>query len=181
MLLSLLFPALLSAIAVFFASFLSWMVLPFHKQDWGKLAAEDDLMSALRNGSARPGSYMFPAPAVPGDMNNPEFQAKYKAGPKGVLTVFGDVNMGRNLGLTFVLFLVVSVCLAYLASLHIPAGAGFRPVFRFVSTAAQMAYLTGILQHSIWFQCRVTGHILESFAYAAITGAIFGALWPAAV
>jgi hypothetical protein len=178
MLLSLLLPVVLSAIAVFFASFLSWMVLPFHKPDWVKLDAQDELMATLRQGNAAPGSYMIPAPDTPGDMSNPDYQAKWQAGPKGVLTIFGQVSMGRNLGLTFVLFLVVSFCLAYLASLHIAPGAGFRPVFRFVSTAALLAYLTGILQHSIWFQCRVTGHILESILYAAITGAIFGALWP---
>ncbi len=181
MLISLLLPALLSAVAVFFCEFsvLDGVAIPQTGLGQTCRGRRSDVCFAQR---LRPtGQLHVPGPNVPGDMNSPEFQAKYKAGPKGVLTVFGDVNMGRNLGLTFVLFLVVSVCLGYLAGLHIPPGAGFRPVFRFVSTAALLAYLTGILQHSIWFQCRVTGHILESLAYAAITGAIFGAMWPAAV
>lgn len=40
MLTSLLLPVLLSGVALFFASFLSWMVLQFHKQDWVKLDKE---------------------------------------------------------------------------------------------------------------------------------------------
>ena len=37
MLVSLWLPIVLSAVALFFASFLSWMVLQLHKQDWKKL------------------------------------------------------------------------------------------------------------------------------------------------
>jgi hypothetical protein len=40
------------------------------------------------------------------------------------------------------------------------------------------ALLSGIVQHSIWFRCRITGHVIESIAFAAILGCIFAALWP---
>jgi hypothetical protein len=40
MLTSLLLPVLLSGVALFFASFLTWMVLQIHKQDWIKLDKE---------------------------------------------------------------------------------------------------------------------------------------------
>jgi putative effector of murein hydrolase LrgA (UPF0299 family) len=96
------------------------------------------------------------------------------------MTLFGNISMGRNLGLTFVYFLVVSFCLAYLAQLHIPAGADFMTVFRFVATAGLMTFLAAIVQHAIWFHCRIVGHIIESRLYAVITAAIFGAMWPAA-
>jgi hypothetical protein len=64
--------------------------------------------------------------------------------------------------------------------LGIDAGADFLRVFRFVSTAGFLVFLAAIVQHAIWFHCRIVGHVIESVAYAAIVGAIFAALWPAA-
>ena len=34
MLMRLVLPIIVSAVALFFASFLSWMVLPIHRKDW---------------------------------------------------------------------------------------------------------------------------------------------------
>jgi len=180
MLLSLVLPIVLCAIALFFASFLSWMVLQLHKDDWKKMPREDDFLKAVRETGVSPGSFMFPGCANSEEMKSEEFQKKRAAGPAGVVTVFGPVSMGQNLGLTFAYFLVVSFCLAYLATLGLQRGAEFMTVFRFVSTAAFLAYLTAIVSHAIWFKCRIVGHVIESLAYAAITGAIFGAMWPAA-
>jgi hypothetical protein len=177
-LLSLALPIVLAAVALFFASFLSWMVLPFHRKDWVKLAKEDEFLKAARECGLTPGNYMFPGCNTQAEMKSPEHQAKWEAGPRGIITVFDKVNMGRNLGLTFLLFLAVSFCLAYLATLALPPGAGFLSVFRFVSTAGLIAFLPAIVQHAIWFHCRIVGHVLESIAYAAILGAIFAALWP---
>ncbi|MBX3442848.1 MAG: hypothetical protein KF774_10600 [Planctomyces sp.] len=180
MLASLWLPMALSAVAVFVLSFLSWMVVGLHAHDWRKLANEDGLLSALSSLGITPGNYMFPGADSPAEMNSEAYRQKWDVGPRGVMTVYGSVHMGRNLGLTFLYFLAVSFCLAYLATLALPAGAGFLPVFRFVSTAAFLIYAGAIVQHAIWFHCRVVGHVLESLAYAATTGAIFGLLWPSA-
>jgi hypothetical protein len=51
-------------------------------------------------------------------------------------------------------------------------------VFRFVFAGAFAIFLAAIVQHSIWFRMRITGHVIESVAYAAITGAIFAGMWP---
>jgi hypothetical protein len=123
---------------------------------------------------------MIPGCNSPEELKSAEHQAKWEAGPRGVITVFEKVNMGRNLGLTFLYFLVVSFCIAYLATLALPSGSDFMAVFRFVSTAGLLAFLPAIVQHAIWFHCRIVGHVLESIAYAAIVGAIFAALWPGA-
>jgi hypothetical protein len=171
-------PILLTGVALFFASFLSWMVVQLHKQDWRKLPQEDAFLSAVRGMSIPQGSYMFPNCDTPEEMKSAEFQRKHEQGPVGIMTVFGKVNMGRNLGLTFLYFVGVSFCLAYLGTIGLSTGAEFMPVFRFMATAALLAYLPAILQHSIWFHCRVVGHVVESIVYALITGAIFGALWP---
>ena len=178
MLIDLALPIVLSAVALFFASFLSWMVLPFHRQDWVKLASEDEFLKAARECRLTPGNYMFPGCNTPDEMKSPEHQAKWEAGPRGVMTVFGNVNMARNLGLTFLFYLAVSFCLAYLATLALTPGADFMSVFRFVSTAGLLTFLAGIVPHAIWFHCRIVGHVLESIAYAAIVGAIFAGMWP---
>ncbi len=180
LILPLILPIALCTVALFFASFLSWMVFPFHRQDWVKLQEQDRVLQLLREIGVQPGSYMLPGVDNPADMQSEAHQARVKQGPIGVLTIFPGMNMGRNLGLTIVYFLVVSVCLAYLARLGLPVGAKFVDVFRFVSTASVMTFLAGIVSHSIWFRCRIVGHVLESIVYAAITGAIFGAFWPGA-
>ena len=69
---SLILPIVISGVALFFASFLSWMVLQLHKQDWVKLAQEDKFLEAARGCDLSPGSYMFPG------CNSPE-EAKSEA------------------------------------------------------------------------------------------------------
>lgn len=179
LILPLLLPILLCTVVLFFTSFLSWVVLPLHREDWGKLPDEDRVQQALRESGTPPGNYMLPGVLEPQEMHSETFRAKQQLGPIGVITLFPGMTMGRNLGLTLVFFFVVCTCLAYLAQLALPPGAGFRQVFRFVSTASLLTFLAAILQHAIWFRCRVVGHIIESIAYAAITGAIFGYFWPA--
>ena len=109
----------------------------------------------------------------------PEFQARWAAGPRGVVTFFSNEGMGAKLGQTFVYFLVASFCIDYLATIAAP-GAAFKDVFRFVSTAGFLTFFTAIVPHAIWFKVRIVGHLIESIAYAAIIGAIFSAMWPAA-
>ncbi len=179
MLTSLLLPIGLSAIALFFASFLSWMVLQLHKNDWKKLSHEEEILAVLKPFDVPAGNYMFPACENPKDQQTPEFQAKWEAGPRGVMTFFQKSSMGANLGQTFVYFLVASFCLAYLGTLALPRGSGFMPVFRFMSTAAFLTFFSAIVPHAIWFKCRIVGHLIESIAFAAIVGGIFGAMWPA--
>lgn len=171
-------PILLSAVALFIASFVSWMVLQLHRNDWRKIEREDEFLEAIRGAGLPTGSYMFPYCGTSAEMRSEEFQRKYDAGPRGVMTVLPPTNMGVNLGLTFVYLLAVSFCLAYLATLALPRGATFMPVFRFVSTAGLLAFLAAIVPHAIWFRVRIVGHLIESIAYAAITGAIFAAMWP---
>ena len=178
MLTALFLPIVLSAIVLFFCSFLSWMVLRLHAKDWGKLKNEDDFLKATKDLELTEGSYMFPHCNGSSDMKSEEFKKKMQEGPNGVITVFPKTDMRRNLGLTFLYFLVVSFCLAYLTSLAHERGAEFMEIFRFVSTAGLMTYLAAIICHAIWFNSRIIGHIIEALIYAVVTGAIFGWLWP---
>lgn len=178
MLVNLALPIVLTSVALFFVSFLSWMVLQLHRKDWGKLPREDQFLIAVRDCAIPDGNYMFPGCETSAEMNSEAHKAKWEAGPRGIITVFSKVSMGKNLALTFLYFLVVTFCLAYLGTLALPVGANFMSVFRFMSTAAFIAFLTAIVGHCIWFHCRITGHVIESIAYAAIVGAIFAAMWP---
>jgi hypothetical protein len=178
MLANLWLPIVLSAVALFFASFLAWMVVQLHRRDWRKLPNEDGFLLAAREMGLGPGNYSFPACESSAEMKSEEYQRKTQAGPVGVITVYSGTNMGRNLALTFLYFLVASFCLAYLETLALSAGDKFASVFRFMSTAALLTFLSAIVPHAIWFRIRIVGHVIESIAYAAIVGAIFAALWP---
>lgn len=178
MLMDLWLPILLSGVALFFASFLSWMVVQLHKGDWRKLAREDEFMDAVRPLGIPTGSYMFPGANSAAEVQSEEYRKKWEKGPCGILTMYPTVNMGRNLGLTFLYFLAVSFCLAYLGTLALKPGDEFLAVFRFIATAGLLTFLAAMVQHAIWFHNRIVGHVIESVAYAAITGAIFAALWP---
>jgi hypothetical protein len=123
---------------------------------------------------------MFPAADSPAEMKSPEHQAKWQKGPRGVLTVFGPFSMGTNLGLTMLYFLVCSFCLAYLGTISLTPTTDKLTVFRFFATAGLLTFLPGIVQHSIWFKSRITGHVVESVVYGLIVGSIFAALWPTA-
>jgi len=176
---SLLVPIVLSAVVLFFASFLSWMILQLHKDDWRRLDREDEFLAAVRPFNLPEGSYMFPRAVTPADMKTEAFQAKYKAGPRGVMTVLPPVNMGVNLAMTMAYFLVISFTLGYLASVAFPTpGASFLNVFRFVFTAGLLGFLASVVQHSIWFRNRIVGHLIESIIYAAIVSVIFASMWP---
>jgi hypothetical protein len=176
---SLWLPIVLSSVALFFASFLAWMVLPHHKQDWIGLPDEAAFGKALGDLNVPAGQYMFPHCATAEEMKSPEFIERQKKGPIGLLQVWpGPCNMGKNMACTFLMFLAVSFCLAYLATLGVQLGAEFKEVFRFVGTAGILTYTAGTLLNGIWFSRKLIGDILDGIAYGLITGAIFAAMWP---
>jgi len=167
-------------VVIFFASLLSCIVLQLHKKDWRKLRKEDEFIAAVRQCEIPQGSYMFPMTESLAEMKNEEFQRKFDAGPRGIVTVFGEMNMGVVLVLTLIYFFVLSFMLAYLSTIALKPGAPFLDVFRFVSTAGLMTFLSAIVHHAIWFRTRIVGHIIDSIAYAILTGLIFAAMWPKA-
>ncbi len=173
-------PILISTIALFFASFLSWMVFQLHAKDWVKMNGEEAFMTAVRGMNIPEGNYMFPGVDSLKEANTPEHQKKYSDGPRGILQILPMVNMGKNLGLTFTYFLFCNATFAYLGSFALESGAEFIDVFRFVATIALLTFAASIVQHAIWFKVRITGHLIESIAYSLIAGGIFAAFWPSA-
>src|SRR2546427_9956605 len=80
-------PILVSAVAVFVVSSIIHMTPLGHKTDYPRFASEDRVLDALRPIGIPPGDYLMPRPANPAEMRSPEFQAKMKRGPAGLLTV----------------------------------------------------------------------------------------------
>ena len=178
---SLWLPVLVSGIALFFASWVAWMLLPHHKAEWKGLPNEDAVMGAITSAGISAGQYCFPYPATPADCKSDAFKAKMQAGPNGNLVVWsGPCNMGKNMLCTVLFFIVANFVIAYLAAQALAPGAEFMKVFQFVGTAGILTYGTANILNGIWFGRKMVGDIVDGIAYGLITGAIFAWLWPAA-
>lgn len=181
-LVSLWLPILLSGVALFFASWMAWMVLPHHKKEWIGLPNEDAVMRELSGDKLPPGQYCFPYAACPKDMQGEVYKAKMQAGPRGTLTLWkAPPNMGVNMLCTLLFFVIANFTIAYLAAMVLPPGEDRMRVFRFVGTAGVLTYGTANILNGIWFGRKMVGDIADGIAYGLIAGAIFALLWPAAV
>jgi hypothetical protein len=173
-------PVVVSAIALFFASFLAWAVLPHHKPDFRKWPDEERLLAFLRDSRAEPGQYVFPMMGH----GRPDSEAtrRYAEGPWGLITLWpGAPGLAANMAKTVALFLVVNVVIAYVAAQALPPGAGFSEVFRFVAPVAVLTYTAGGVLNEIWFTKPLRAKLmdaLDGLVYGLINGALFGWLWP---
>ncbi len=175
---------LLSAIIVWVASAIVWMVMPYHKTDFQGLPDEDATLAALRGQNLTPGQYDFPHLANRDEMKNPEVVEKFSQGPAGFLTIAprGVPNMGKPMILSLVYFLLVNICVAYLAGRTLPAGAEYLTVFRIAGTTAWLAYGAALISDAIWFGrpwSSVLKTQVDALIYGLLTAGIFGSLWPA--
>src|SRR5262245_35252418 len=135
-------PILVSAVVVFFASFIMHMVLTYHRSDYRALPDEDRITDAMRNGGVRPGpAYFFPYCSFK-EMKSAPMVEKMKRGPVGFLTVLpsGPPTMGKNLVQWFLYCLVISIFAAYLSGRLLGPETAFRQVFRVVGTIAFLGY-----------------------------------------
>ncbi|MHC4140989.1 MAG: hypothetical protein ACYSUF_03585 [Planctomycetota bacterium] len=176
-------PIVLAAVAVFVASFLAWVVLPHHKPDIKKLDDEERLLADIRSKNPTPGVYWFPW-YTPADLKDPERKKRHEAGPNGMLVLWpGPPSMGANLVKSFILYLVVGICVGYVGGLHHAPGTEFMPVFRFTGTVAMMSYCLAVVPGAIWFGRTLratTMDIIDGLVYGGVTGLVFAWLWPAA-
>ena len=176
-------PILLSAVVVFFASFLMHMVLTYHRSDYRKLPDEDRVTDALRNaGVTRGPNYFFPYCSFE-EMKSPATTEKMKRGPVGFLTVLpsGPPAMGKSLVQWFLYIAVISIFAAYLSGRLLGPATAFLQVFRVVGTVAFLGYSAAHAQESIWGgrSWVVTfKHLFDGLIFALLTAATFAWLWP---
>jgi len=175
-------PILLSAALVFVASSILHMLLPYHRSDFRKVPAEDELMESMRKLGIPPGNYMMPHAATPGAMKDPVFIEKKQRGPVAMLTVMQDPSMGKSLGQWFLYCIVMGVLAAYIAGRALGPGAGYLEVFRFAGATAFIGYGLALWQTSIWYKIAWSTTLKSNFdalVYGLLTGGAFGWLWPA--
>jgi len=131
-------PILLSAVIVFFASFIMHMLLAYHKSDYRKLPDEDCVTDTLRSaGVTRGPAYFFPYFSFK-EMKSAPVIEKMKRGPVGLLTVLpsGPPAMGKNMVQWFLYCVVISIFAAYLSGRLLTPGTPFWQVFRVIGTVA---------------------------------------------
>ena len=176
-------PILLSAVIVFFASFVIHMVLTYHRNDYGQVPSEDAVMDALRKFAIPPGDYFLPRAGSPAEMKTPEYKAKVEKGPLVVMTVMGrgDYAMGKRLVQWFLYCVVVGAFAGLVAGHALGPQTGYRRVFHFVGAVAFAGYALGLLQNSIWYSRKWSSTakaMIDGLLYALLTAGTFGWLWP---
>jgi Flp pilus assembly protein TadB len=183
LLFSLWLPILLSSVFVFVASSIIHMMLPYHKGDYKKVPAQDDVMDALRKFNIPPGDYMLPRCDSMEEMRSAAFKEKMKKGPVVMMTVMpsGQLGIGSQLVQWFIYCMVIGVFAAYVTSRALVPGAPYLVVFRFAGTVAFAGYALALAQFSIWYRRSWRTTIVSMFdglIYACLTAGTFGWLWP---
>lgn len=172
-------PIILCGIALFFASFVSWTMMPHRKAEWKQLPDEGGFLDSTRSLNIPPGRYSFPHGTDPAVRNSEEFKQAWEKGPKGTMIVWGEVNMGMNMLGTIAFFLVASVFIAYISWFAMQGKeVTFLSVFRLTGTTGFLAYTMAGIPNSIWFKRSVPNDIIDGIVYALITGVLFALLWP---
>ncbi len=179
---ALLLPIVLSAVAVWIASAVGWMFVGHHANDTQTLPNEPATLDTLRSCNIPPGQYSFPFMRH-NEGNTPEGREKWIKGPAGMLTVFSMPNMGKNMGLSFLIYLVVSFLIAYVAGEVLPRGSSFGKVMQVVGTMGILSYCFAFLPCGVWFQMpkrAMLTNFIDGVVFGLITGAVFAAMWPKA-
>ncbi len=174
---------LVSAVVVWLASSVVWMLLPYHRSDFRALSNETAARDALRG--MVPGMYNIPHMESWNEAKTPEGMQKLEEGPNAFITILptGKPNMGKQLSIWFVYSVVVSIIVAYLTTRTIAPGAEYLAVFRIAGTTAWLAYGMAAVQDAIWFG-RPWSFVMkgqfDALLYALLTAGVFGWLWPVA-
>lgn len=176
-------PILVSTVLVFLVSAIIHMVLKYHNRDYTRLPNEEAVRVAIRAGNPLPAQYIIPHCPDMKDMEKPEVQQKFIEGPVAVINLMkpGKPNMGTPLGQWFVLILMVSFFIAYVASHTIPRGTVYLEVFRVIGAIGFLAYAAGQAQGSIWMgkPWKITWKdMFDGLVYGLVTAGTFGWLWP---
>jgi hypothetical protein len=176
-------PILVSAVVVFIASSLVWMVLPHHDSDWAGLPEETSILEAIRKAGVKTGQYRFPYAEGRKAMQSEEMKKRLAEGPAGFVVLWEkwDVSMGKMMGGWFLYLIGVSVFVAYLTGHVLAPGAPYLAVFRVAGTAAILAYAGALIPNSIWWGrswSMTFKEVVDGVVYGLLTAGVFGWLWP---
>ena len=173
-------PILVATVVLWILSFVAWVVSSHHIGDFKKLEAEDEVMNLIKEAEVGSGNYMFPYSGTNKEQNSKDYQARYMEGPRGTLNVYDVPNMGVNMGLTILYFLVTSLTIAYVTNVACPvadAETDFKKVFRVAGTIGVLTYASSPVLHRIWFKAKLWTDMLDGAVYGTALGLIYGLLW----
>ena len=175
-------PIVVSAVLVFVASSIIWMVLGADKWHVRGLADEEAVREVLLEQGVAPGLYSIPY-GTEHARKEAAWREKVEKGPVAVLTVrrAGLPNMGAFLGGWFLYLLLVSYLVALVCGHTLARGTPFMRIFRVAGAVAFAAYSLGQIPNAIWWGRPWRSALKEvgdGIVYALLTGVVFGWLWP---
>jgi len=182
-----LWPAiLLGAVFVFVLSSVIHMGPFWHKNEFPQVPDEARARAAIGALGIPPGEYMLPRCKTHAEMRTPEFMQKLSEGPVWLITVRpnGMPSMGKPLVQWFIYILVIALFAGYVAAVAVPPGTHYLVVFRFVGTAAFLAFSLGLVHDSIWYSRKWSTTfklMFDGLLYALVLAGTFGWLWPKAM
>lgn len=180
-LLQLWLPILITGVALFLASTVAWTVLPHHELDFSPLPDEDKLMEVVKSQNVPPGAYMFPY-MTHAQAKDPDRISKYAAGPRGKMVVWAMPNMGKNLLLTFVFFLLVATVAAYISWEALQGQTvTFLKAFQIVGAIGVLTFASSGQLNAIWFPRRTLMDFIDGIVYGVLMGLVFALCWPSGV
>ena len=176
-------PILLGTALAWIASGMIHMLLKYHNTDYQPLKNEDEVATAIRNGSPGLGLHSVPFVVDMSKMGEDAMQAKFVEGPVAFVTIFenGMPKMGKLMIQQISFFLIGCVLIAYCASLALAPGADYLKVFRFVSTTGFLAFGWAVVPYSIWYglQWSITAkYLFDALIYGLLVAGSFAWLWP---
>lgn len=174
-------PILVSAVVVFALSAASHMFLPWRVSEFRALPGAEPVQGAIRE--LPPGQYAFPMEDDPRRRGGKEAMARWAAGPAGWLTVVprGPISMGRNMGQSFLVYLVVSFLAAYLAAFVLGEAPTQLAIVRVISTVGVLTYGVATVFNSIWYDRpwrHYAADLLDAVVQAFAMALVFAWLWP---
>jgi hypothetical protein len=176
-------PILATAVLVFVASSLIHMVFKWHNSDYQRLSNEDEVMAAIRAGSAGKGQYVFPYCIDMKKMQDEAMQQKYRQGPVGFLTLVpsGAPKMGGHLIKWFLMNLVIAAVAAAIALQIYGLHADSHSTGHLIGLISLLTYAGGSVQAGIWMGKpwgAVAKDLLDALIYGTVSALTFMWLWP---
>jgi hypothetical protein len=174
-------PILVSAIFVFLASNVLWMMLPgWHNKDYRSVADERTFVEGSRGLAS--GLYMFPK--MDWKTMTPEQKADWAKGPSGFMIIRNPsaFSFGKTLGIYFLYCILGSLLAAYVAGATLGPGTDYLRVFRIAGTAGMLFWSFGTnVSDSIWYGkpwSVAIKHVIDGLIFGLLIGGTFGWLWP---
>jgi hypothetical protein len=174
-------PILVSAVLIFIASNILWMVLKFwHYKDYQRVPDDKVFVDATR--ALKGGMYVFPF--MDWKTMTPEQKAEATKGPMGFMILRNPAafSFGKTLGIYFLYCLFSAFCAAYIGHETLAAGTDYLRVFQITGAVGTFFWAFGTnISDAIWYGkpwSVAFKHVIDGLIFGCLIGGTFGWLWP---